>query len=71
MATMTFGDVLTRTAPPRGVVRQAVARMLAAREAQANRRVNAYLLGLDDAMLAALGYDRKILDRAGRRALPL
>jgi hypothetical protein len=71
MATMTFGDVLTRTAPPRGVMKRAVARMIAAREAQAQRRVNTYLLGLDDASLAALGYDRGLLERAGTSVLPL
>ncbi len=71
MATRTFGDVRNRTAPPRSVLRRAMAHMIAAREAQAHRRVNAYLLGLDDATLAALGYDRKILEDAGRGHAPL
>ena len=62
MATKTFGDVRNRTAPPRSIPRRAVAHMIAAREAQAGRRVHAHLLGLDDATLAALGYDRKVLE---------
>ncbi len=71
MATMTFGDVRNRTAPPRGILRRALARMIASRESHARRQVNAYLLGLDDATLAALGYDRKTLEDAGRGSLPL
>lgn len=71
MATNTFGDVRNRTAPPRSVLRRAMATMIAAREAQAHRRVNAYLLGLDNATLAALGYDRKVLEDAGRGVAPI
>lgn len=71
MATTTFGDVHTRSAPPRGVLRRAVARLVAAREAEAQRRVNSYLLGLDDGTLATLGYDRAVLERAGRGSTPL
>ena len=71
MATTTFGDVRNRTAPPRSILRRAAAQLIAAREAQAHRRVNAYLLGLDDAALAALGYDRNLLEDAGRGYVPL
>ena len=71
MATRTFGDVRNRTAPPRSVLRPAMAAMIAAREVRSHRRVNAHLLGLDDATLAALGYDRKILEDAGRGLGPL
>ena len=71
MATTTFGDVRNRTAPPRSILRRAMAHMIAARGAQAQRRVNSYLLGLDDATLAALGYDRKMLEDAGRGCAPL
>ncbi len=71
MATTTFGDVRNRTAPPRSILRRAMAHMIVAREAQARRRVNVYLLGLDDATLAALGYDRNVLDDAGRGLAPI
>jgi hypothetical protein len=71
MATTTFGDVFARSAPPRGILRRAVARLVAAREAEARRRVNAHLLGLDDATLAALGYDRAVLEAAGHGRVPL
>jgi hypothetical protein len=71
MATTTFGDVRNRTAPPRSILRRAAAHLIAAREAQSHRRVNAYQLGLDDAALAALGYDRNLLEDAGRGHVPL
>ncbi len=71
MATTTFGDVRNRTAPPRSILRRAMAHMIAAREAQAQRRVNAYLLGLDNATLAALGYDRNVIEDAGRGLAPI
>lgn len=38
------------------------ARVVAARMAQADRQVAAYLLTLDDATLAKLGYDRAALE---------
>ena len=71
MATTTFGDVRNRTAPPRSILRRAMSNMIATREPQARRRVNAYLLGLDDATLAALGYDRNVLEDAGRGLAPI
>ena len=71
MATTTFGDVRNRTAPPRSILRRAMAHMIATRESQAHRRVNVYLLGLDDATLAALGYDRNVLEDAGRGLAPI
>ena len=71
MATKTFGDVRNRTAPPRSILRRAMAHTIAARETRGFRRVNAYLLGLDDATLAALGYDHKVLEDAGRGFVPL
>ena len=48
-----------------------LARMIAAREAHARRTVHAHLLGLDDATLAAFGFDRRTLDQAGRHGFPL
>ena len=71
MSTKTFGDVRNRTAPPRCVLRRVMANMIAARETRASRRVNAYQPGLDDATLAALGYDRKVLEDAGRGFMPI
>jgi len=71
MATKTFGDVRSRTAPPRSILRRATAQLVAARETRRQRRVNAHLLGLDDATLAALGYDRNVLEDAGRGVAPL
>jgi hypothetical protein len=62
MTTMTLGDATTRQTPARGVMRRALARMLASREHKARREVKAYLLGLDDATLATYGIDRSALD---------
>ncbi|MBL6431501.1 MAG: hypothetical protein HPM95_11440 [Alphaproteobacteria bacterium] len=39
--------------------------LVTARERQARRYVNGYLLSLDDATLAAYGYDRAELERQG------
>ena len=72
MATMTtLGDIGSRAAPARGVLRRPVARALASRQAQVRRTLNAYIAGLDDAMLATFGYDRRSLDEAGRGPFPL
>ena len=62
MATMTLGDVGCRQAPARGAVRRVLARMIAAREYEARRRVRSHLLGLDDATLATYGIDRSALN---------
>lgn len=48
-----------------GFVRRAFDRMIDARSKQARRYVNGYLLSLDDATLAAHGYDRAELEREG------
>ena len=71
MATILFGDATARVAPGRGILRRALARMIAAREQQAARQMRAHLLGLDDAALAAFGYDRRSLEQAGRGGFPL
>lgn len=71
MATILFGDVTARVAPSRGILRRALARMIAAREQHARRQVHAHLLGLDDTTLAAFGYDRQSLEQAGRGGFPL
>ena len=48
-----------------GFVRRAFDRMVDARAKQARRYVNGYLLSLDDATLAAHGFDRAELEREG------
>ncbi len=47
----------------KGVFRRALDRLIAAREHQARRYVNGFLFSLDDATLAAYGYDRAELER--------
>ncbi|MFD1696505.1 hypothetical protein [Roseibium aestuarii] len=47
-------------------VSRALGRMVEAREKQARRYVNGYLLSLDDATLTAHGYDRASLEKEGR-----
>jgi hypothetical protein len=46
-------------------MRRALDRMIEARSVQARRYVNGYLLSLDDATLAAHGYNREQLEREG------
>ncbi|WP_417686149.1 hypothetical protein [Roseibium sp.] len=48
-----------------GFVRRAFDRMVEAREKQARKYVNGYLLSLDDATLTAHGYKRSELEREG------
>ncbi|MHC5652710.1 hypothetical protein [Stappia sp.] len=49
----------------KSLFRKAMDSMVAARERQARRYVNGYLLSLDDATLAAYGYERAELERQG------
>lgn len=63
MATTTldqFGSAVARTGGP---FRRGLRRMMTARELQARRYVNHYLMTLDDASLAAFGIDRKSLSQ--------
>jgi len=63
MATTTlnhFGSAIARTGGP---FRRGFQRLMTARELQARRYVNDYLLTLDDAALAAYGIDRKSLSQ--------
>lgn len=69
--TATLGDIGSRVAPGRGILRRAVARVLAQREAHAERTLRAHLLGYDDAMLATFGFDRVAIEEVGRRPFPL
>ncbi len=55
----------TSTRTSGSFVRRAIGSMIQAREKQARRYVNGYLLTLDDATLAAHGYDREVLMREG------
>ena len=49
----------------KGFMHRAFSSLVTARERQARRYVNGYLLSLDDATLAAYGYDRAELERQG------
>nr|WP_319383114.1 hypothetical protein [uncultured Roseibium sp.] len=60
----------TSTRTGSSLVRRAFDRMVEARSNQARRYVNGYLLSLDDATLAAHGYDRKQLEREGSLTNP-
>ncbi|MTI06544.1 hypothetical protein E1180_13560 [Roseibium denhamense] len=55
----------TSTSASSGFMRRAFDRMIEARTVQARRYVNGYLLSLDDATLAAHGYDRAQIEREG------
>ena len=55
----------TSTRAGSNFMRRAFDRMIEARSAQARRYVNGYLLSLDDATLAAHGYNREELEREG------
>ncbi|MTH97909.1 hypothetical protein [Roseibium sp. RKSG952] len=59
----------TRNSTRGSFVRRAFSRMIDARAAQAQRYVNGYLLSLDDATLAAHGYDRAELEREGASSM--
>ncbi|MEM9632181.1 MULTISPECIES: hypothetical protein [unclassified Roseibium] len=57
--------IATSTSTRSGFMRRALDRMIEARSVQARRYVNGYLLSLDDATLAAHGYNREQLEREG------
>ena len=63
MATTTLNQLGSAIARTGGPFRRGLQRMMTARELQARRYVNAYLLTLDDAALAAYGIDRKSLSQ--------
>jgi hypothetical protein len=69
-ATM-LGDTSVRAIPSRSMPRRSVARLIAVRDVPPRRRVNAFLIGLDDAGLATAGCDRRALAEAGRGQFPL
>ncbi len=55
----------------RGIFRRAFDNMIAARERQARKYVNGYLLTLDDSTLAAHGYSREALQSQGSTHCPM
>ena len=59
MAAMILNDLGSAPARSGGPFRRALKRLMTAREVQARRYVNDYMLTLDDATLAAYGIDRK------------
>ncbi|MEP3046258.1 MAG: hypothetical protein ABJL55_09270 [Roseibium sp.] len=65
--------VTSTTTSTRGsgsLMRRALDRMIEARTVQARRYVNGYLLSMDDATLAAHGYDRSQIEREGSVTSP-
>ena len=66
MATATMTSTsFSSVSGQKGILRRALDRLVTARERQARRYVNGYLLALDDATLAGYGYDRRELQREG------
>jgi hypothetical protein len=63
MATTTLSQLGSAAARTGGPFRRGLQRMMTARELQARRYVNDYLLTLDDASLAAFGIDRKSISQ--------
>ncbi|NRG17853.1 hypothetical protein HPQ64_09145 [Rhizobiales bacterium] len=66
IATTTSTSLTAGRSTGKSFFNRAVDRMVASRERQARRYVNGYLLSLDDATLAAYGYDRKELEKESR-----
>ena len=67
MAMTVYDGAGGRAAPAHGVLRHAVARVVVARPP----RINARLLGLDDAGIATFAADRRPVERGGHVSLPL
>jgi hypothetical protein len=61
-----LADTGGRMGIARSVGSRAIARLVAERERATNRRFGTRLPGLDDAMLATCGPDRRALDETGR-----
>jgi hypothetical protein len=70
MATITFNSFGSASARTGGLFRRALRRMMTARELQARRYVNDYLLTLDDATLAAYGVDRRTISQGINASYP-
>lgn len=61
---------ITHTAEETGWLSRIMSRIVRARQAQAQRAVNAYLLSLDDTTLEQLGYDRARLEKTNPGGYP-
>lgn len=61
MATSTLNQIGSAVARTGGSFRRGLQRLMTARELQARRYVNDYMLAADDASPAAFGIDRKSL----------
>jgi hypothetical protein len=70
MATITFNSIGSASARTGGLFRRALTRMMTARELQARRYANDYLLTLDDATLAAYGIDRRTISQGINASYP-
>ena len=71
MSSVTLNDVaVTGTERERGFFARLGERLIAARKAEADRAVAAYLLSLDDKTLANLGYNRTELEARDPRGYP-
>jgi len=70
-ATRTLGDSGNRMAPAMGAMPYARARVLTTREAAPRQTVRAFMLGMNDAVLATYGHDCMVVDRVGRNGFPL
>lgn len=69
--TTTSGDFrLTGTERETSVLARLMNRIVEARQRQAQRAINAYLLSLDDTSLERLGYERDELEKDGAAGYP-
>lgn len=68
--TASFANVPARAAGSNSMFRRAMDRMVSARQKQVNRYVNGYLLTLDDATLAASGFNRETLEKSESAIYP-
>lgn len=69
--TTTSADIrLTGSEREHSVLHRLMSRVIEARQRQAERAINAYLLSLDDETLERLGYERKQLQREATGSYP-
>jgi hypothetical protein len=69
--TSTTGDFrLTGTEREHSLAHRLMTRIVEARQRQAERAINSYLMSLDDASLERLGYDRADLEKQAAGGYP-
>ncbi|MDQ0315267.1 hypothetical protein [Amorphus orientalis] len=69
--TTTSGDFrLTGSEREHSALHRLMSRIITARQRQAERAINAYLLSLDDKSLEQLGYERKSLEKNASGSYP-